>query len=120
MSDLIERLRGPCPSIPAMRDAASEIERLTAARDELRRQLAEAELDAQRYRWLRPRFFAADFAYSDPPVCAIVFRWPESAKISANLDREIDAAWTSSWNSVSCNWWRGPIRSAIRLSSASH
>lgn len=61
-------------------------------RDELRRQLAEAELDAQRYRWLRPRFFAADFAYSDPPVCAIVFRWPESAKISANLDREIDAA----------------------------
>lgn len=60
--------------------------------DELRRQLAEAELDARRYRWLRPRFFAADFAYSDPPVCAIVFRWPESAKISANLDREIDAA----------------------------
>lgn len=42
MSDLIERLRGPCPSIPAMRDAASEIERLTAERDELRRQLAEA------------------------------------------------------------------------------
>lgn len=30
MSDLIERLRGPCPSIPAMRDAADEIERLTA------------------------------------------------------------------------------------------
>ena len=93
----------------------AEIERLTAERDELRRQLdpmgeyasadeliaalraekAEDEamkLDAQRYRWLRPRFFAADFAYSDPPVCAIVFRWPESAKISANLDREIDAA----------------------------
>ena len=88
---------------------------LCAERDELRRQLdpmgeytsadeliaalraekAEDEamkLDAQRYRWLRPRFFAADFAYSDPPVCAIVFRWPESAKISANLDREIDAA----------------------------
>ena len=95
--------------------AKAEIERLTAERDELRRQLdpmgeyasadeliaalraekAEDEamkLDAQRYRWLRPRFFAADFAYSDPPVCAIVFRWPESAKISANLDREIDAA----------------------------
>lgn len=28
MSDLIERLRGPSPSIPAMRDAADEIERL--------------------------------------------------------------------------------------------
>ena len=95
--------------------ADKEMERLTSERDELRRQLdpmgeytsadeliaalraekAEDEamkLDAQRYRWLRPRFFAADFAYSDPPVCAIVFRWPESAKISANLDREIDAA----------------------------
>lgn len=36
MSDLIERLRGPCPSIPAMRDAASEIERLTAVRFKLR------------------------------------------------------------------------------------
>jgi len=52
MSDLIERLRGPSPSIPAMRDAADEIERLTAERDELRRQLAEVEQDAQRYRWI--------------------------------------------------------------------
>ena len=31
----------------------AEIERLTAVRDELRRQLAEAEQDARRYRWLR-------------------------------------------------------------------
>jgi hypothetical protein len=31
----------------------AEIERLTAERDELRRQLAEAEQDARRYRWLR-------------------------------------------------------------------
>ena len=128
MSDLIERLRDKARLRAAhgltgwvlaeealLAQAADEIERLTAERDELRRQLdpmgeyasadeliaalraekAEDEamkLDAQRYRWLRPRFFAADFAYSDPPVCAIVFRWPESAKISANLDREIDAA----------------------------
>ncbi len=128
MSDLIERLRDKKRLRAAHgltgwvladeslhTEAADEIERLTAERDELRRQLdpmgeytsadeliaalraekAEDEamkLDAQRYRWLRPRFFAADFAYSDPPVCAIVFRWPESAKISANLDREIDAA----------------------------
>ena len=100
----------------AMHESISDnAKRLTAERDELRRQLdpmgeytsadeliaalraekAEDEamkLDAQRYRWLRPRFFAADFAYSDPPVCAIVFRWPKSAKISANLDRDIDAA----------------------------
>lgn len=128
MSDLIERLRDKARLRAAhgltgwvlaeealLAQAADEIERLTAERDELRRQLdpmgeytsadeliaalraekAEDEamkLDAQRYRWLQPRFFAADFAYSDPPVCAIVFRWPESAKISANLDREIDAA----------------------------
>lgn len=139
MSDLIERLRDKARLRAAhgltgwvlaeealLAQAADEIERLTAERDELRRQLAEAwaereamanvlpgyyymdppdggdvsvleqlrrmAKDAERYRWLRPRFFAADFAYSDPPVCAIVFRWPESAKISANLDREIDAA----------------------------
>jgi hypothetical protein len=29
--DLIGRLRGPSPSIPAMRDAAAEIERLRSA-----------------------------------------------------------------------------------------
>lgn len=31
MTDIIERLRGPSPSIPAMRDAADEIERLRSA-----------------------------------------------------------------------------------------
>ena len=36
-----------------MVEAANEIERLTAERDELRRQLAEAEQDARRYQWLR-------------------------------------------------------------------
>lgn len=75
-----------------MTDKQREIERLTAERDELRRQLAEAEQDARRYRWLRPRGLAANFAYGDPPVCAIVFRWPESAKISADFDRSIDDA----------------------------
>lgn len=32
--DLVDRLRGNCPSIPAMRDAAKEIDRLRAERDE--------------------------------------------------------------------------------------
>lgn len=115
-ADEIERLTAALQhEADCVEAAKAEIERLTAERDELRRQLdpmgeytsadeliaalraekAEDEamkLDAQRYRWLRPRFFAADFAYSDPPVCAIVFRWPKSAKISANLDRDIDAA----------------------------
>jgi hypothetical protein len=35
MSDLIARLRGPAPSIPAMRDAADEIERLQRLTDNL-------------------------------------------------------------------------------------
>jgi hypothetical protein len=50
------------------------------------------EQDAARYRWLRSRMFAADFAYGDPPVCAIVFTWPEKAPIGANLDASIDDA----------------------------
>ncbi len=48
--------------------------------------------DAERYRWLRDRLLAADFAYGDPPTCAVVFEWPESASIGADLDESIDAA----------------------------
>lgn len=43
----------PAGVVAALGLCINEIERLTAERDELRRQLAEAELDAQRYRWLR-------------------------------------------------------------------
>ena len=67
MSDLIERLRAHAALHRGLgvddddeqaqwaRDlltAADEIERLTAERDDLRRQLAEAEQDARRYRHL--------------------------------------------------------------------
>jgi len=46
--DLVDRLRGNCPSIPAMRDAAKEIERLRAEVADLRRinQLDGTELRA--------------------------------------------------------------------------
>ncbi len=82
MSDLIERLRS-VPKVwaghvmhedgivPAdgriVHEAADEIERLTAERAELRRQLAEAELDAQRYRWLRNEANTA--RKCEPMVC---------------------------------------------------
>jgi hypothetical protein len=48
--------------------------------------------DAERYRWLRPRLFAADFAYSSPPIYVINFKMPEDFQISGNLDAAIDAA----------------------------
>lgn len=50
-TDLIARLRGPTPSIPAMRDAADEIERLHAQIDRMRRdhnaEIREIERDAR-------------------------------------------------------------------------
>jgi hypothetical protein len=50
------------------------------------------EADAGRYRWLRDQLLAADFAYGEPPQCVVVFNWPPTAGISADLDASIDAA----------------------------
>lgn len=47
-ADLIARLRGPAPSIPAMRDAADEIERLNARIVQMRREHNEEMRDAAR------------------------------------------------------------------------
>lgn len=69
-----------------MRD---EIERLTAERDELRRQLAEAEMDAERYRWLRNEANTA--RKCDPMVC--IYPLDEQDLIDGDrLDVAIDAA----------------------------
>lgn len=68
---------------------AAEIERLTAERDELRRQLAEAEQDARRYRWLRNEANTA--RKCDPMVC--IYPLDEQDLIDGDrLDVAIDAA----------------------------
>lgn len=67
----------------------SEYKRL---REDLRQQLAEALVDVERYRWLRERLFGADLDWNGEGVPVILFRWPESASIGANLDAAIDAA----------------------------
>jgi len=59
--DLVERLRGNFPSIPAMRDAAEEIERLRAEMGE-----AIAERDA-----LRARAERAEGRIADAPVAVV-------------------------------------------------
>ena len=101
MSDLIERLRDKARLRAAhgltgwvlaeealLAQAADEIERLTAERDELRRQLAEAELDAQRYRWLRNEANTA--RKCDPMVC--IYPLDEQDLIDGDrLDVAIDA-----------------------------
>lgn len=69
--------------------AKAEIERLTAERDELRRQLAEAEPDARRYRWLRNEANTA--RKCDPMVC--IYPLDEQDLIDGDrLDVAIDAA----------------------------
>lgn len=64
---------------------------LVAERDDLRRQLAEAELDARRYRWLRGEHKRVD------PICAVIWKRNGDRNGSewvntANIDAEIDAA----------------------------
>jgi hypothetical protein len=49
-------------------------------------------LDAHRYRWLRTRLSAADFFYSEPPRCVLVFDWPENVADGENCDQNVDAA----------------------------
>lgn len=53
--------------------------------------LAEAEKDAKRYRWLRPKFDSIDFAYGSPPRYVISFSMPNHMRIGASLDAAIDA-----------------------------
>lgn len=70
---------------------AHERSALTAERDDLRRQLAEAEQDAWRYRWLRGEHKRVD------PICAVIWKRNGDRNGSewvntANIDAEIDAA----------------------------
>jgi hypothetical protein len=51
--------------------------------------------DAARYRWLKARLYAADFAYGEPAVCALIFEAPDDILVSADLDETIDAAITA-------------------------
>lgn len=112
MSDLIERLRRLYvqTGMNYVQEAADEIEhlraevqrrrehiavfderytQLEAERDELRRQLAEAEQDARRYRWLRNEANTA--RKCDPMVC--IYPLDEQDLIDGDrLDVAIDAA----------------------------
>lgn len=59
-------------------------------KNKLLRENREAYEDAARYRWLKERFFAADFDYGDPSTSVIVFEVPCGSRISRNLNWTID------------------------------
>ena len=95
--DLTIDMFGPDPLLnEAIRELLAEwdelkadAERLRAERDELRRQLAEAEQDARRYRWLRNEANTA--RKCDPMVC--IYPLDEQDLIDGDrLDVAIDAA----------------------------
>lgn len=67
------------------RDAITLASRLQA-------ELAGGRADAERYAWLRPRLLALDSVYGERRDNVLVFLWPESARVSMNLDQSIDAA----------------------------
>jgi len=48
--------------------------------------------DAERYRWLRDRYAAADFQWGEHNECVLVFEWPEECSVSGSCDATIDAA----------------------------
>ena len=80
--------KAPAGVVAALGLCINEIERLTAERDELRRQFAEAELDAERYRWLRNE--ASTARKCDPMVC--IYPLDEQDLIDGDrLDVAIDA-----------------------------
>jgi hypothetical protein len=80
--------KAPAGVVAALGLCINEIERLTAERDELRRQLAEAEPDARRYRWLRNEANTA--RKCDPMVC--IYPLDEQDLIDGDrLDIAIDA-----------------------------
>lgn len=75
-------------------NAAAELESLQEQITALTRERDAALQDARRYRWLRPKLLAADFGYDvgDKNLPVIVFGWPPSARIGADLDCSIDGA----------------------------
>ena len=54
--------------------------------------VSQEHLDAARYQWLKARYYAADFAYGEPSVCALIFQAPDDILVSADLDETIDEA----------------------------
>jgi hypothetical protein len=69
--------------------------RLQARVEELRRENQGLRADAERYRWLRPRYLAVDWEWgdsSDGATPALIFAIPENSKWSGDIDRSIDAA----------------------------
>lgn len=63
---------------------------------DLRSRLRAAEKDAERYRWLRERYYAADFSYGAydgfSAIEAMVFRMPEGHVFTSSCDKTIDTA----------------------------
>lgn len=61
-------------------------------RDRLRAALAEAQRDAERYRWLKSRTMVAHFDFDDCGMCIVGFDIPKGTRVVADCDKTIDAA----------------------------
>ena len=74
--------------------------------------------DARRFRWLLPRFTAADFEYGEPnPIAVVTFAWPR-APISADLRRSIDDAMKLEATSKAGDSTPGSLRDALAVPTA--
>lgn len=106
-ADLIERLARERDEARARADEAEMLVgqhseahdhaymRMQSAEEALaaeRSRAAELEADAERYRFLRHRYMAADFDWGDLHESVLIFAWPATATVSASCDATIDAA----------------------------
>jgi hypothetical protein len=64
--------------------------------------------DAARYRFLRDRLLAADFDWNESGECVLVFRWPSTARVSADCDATVDEAMSTAGVTVARHQGPGP------------
>ena len=68
-----------------MREAEARLAALEAERDALR-------ADAERYRFLKPRYYSIDLNFYNWGISVLSFKMDDHHRFSADLDSTIDAA----------------------------
>lgn len=95
-ADMVRRVAELTAELAAVRaqanDDKQELDQVREYAAALNARCISDTADAERYRWMEPRMFAADFDYGGDGVQALVFEMPVGFRASADCDDTIDAA----------------------------